>query len=62
MFANQRGSAGLGSIIGVAAVAALYLASAGLMLKTYREGGSPKGENVCQVACHPKVVKSGSRG
>ena len=62
MFTNQRGSAGLGSIIGVAALIALYLASAGLLWKSYREGGTRENSG-CQVACRPAaILKSPSHG
>jgi hypothetical protein len=63
MFANQRrGTAGLGSITGVALVALLWLISATVMLKTYREGGAvaaPSG--ACELVCrvHPTELKKG---
>lgn len=62
MFANQRGNAGLGSIIAVAVLGALYLASAGLLLKTYREGPDPAVTHGCQVVCRPSAVKSPTHG
>ena len=49
MFSSQRGNAGLFGILGVAALMALYLASAGLFLKAYREGGA-SAHSSCQVA------------
>ena len=60
MFANQRrGTAGLGSITGVALVALIWLLGASVMLKTYREGGSPSPQQVpssCQVVCQAGVT------
>lgn len=61
MFTNQRGSAGLGSIIGVAALVALYLASAGVLWKAYREGGTSVTSG-CQVACSQPILKTPARG
>ncbi len=61
MFTNQRGSAGLGSIIGVAALVALYLVSAGLLWKTYREGGTGATSSG-QVAHSQPIQKSPTRG
>lgn len=60
MFANQRrGSAGLGSITGVALVALLWLIGATLMLKTYREGGASALRQLpssCEVVCQAPMT------
>lgn len=60
MFANQRrGTAGLGSITGVALVALIWLLGATVMLKTYREGGSTASQQApssCQVVCQAAVT------
>jgi hypothetical protein len=40
MFVNQRGSAGLGNLIAVAGLVALYLLTAGLLWQSYRQGGT----------------------
>lgn len=60
MFANQRrGTAGLGSITGVALVAILWAVGATLMLKTYREGGASAVQqqlpSSCEVVCQVPV-------
>ncbi len=55
MFANQRrGTAGLGSLAGVAAVLVAWLIGTGVMLKTYREGGASllPANGTCQVVCN----------
>jgi hypothetical protein len=63
MFANvQRGDSGLSNIIAVAALLVLYVASAGLMWKSYREGGKQAGEPGCHIACMSLAKKSASRG
>ena len=62
MFANQRGNAGLGNIIAVAALVGLYLATAGMMWKSYREGGTGASGARCEVACRQVVAKSPSHG
>jgi len=53
MFANQRGSAGLGSIVGVALVMLLSILGTGLMVKVYRDGNGTQhwGNGSCQVVC-----------
>jgi hypothetical protein len=53
MFKNQRGTAGLGSIVGVAVVMALSILGTGLMVKVYRDGGASQlpGNGTCQVVC-----------
>ena len=61
MFTNQRGSAGLVSIITVAAVAALHLASVAMCWKAYREGGTSGSSSVCTIACRGNQ-KSPSHG
>lgn len=55
MFANQRGSSGLGGIVAVALLIAMYLGSAGVMFKAYREGGASNHVNApdCQLVCRP---------
>lgn len=63
MFANQRrGTAGLGSIGGVAAVLVAWLITTGVMVKTYSEGGSlpsmPDG-STCKLVCQPGVKVKG---
>ncbi|MFT3714269.1 MAG: hypothetical protein QM817_41935 [Archangium sp.] len=60
MFANQRGSAGIGSIMGVALVMALSLFGTIMLVKVYREGGASQlPENGrCQVVCAQGVVKA----
>lgn len=58
---NQRGTAGLGTIIGIAALIALYFAGAGLLWKTYREGGNATGTD-CQLVCHQPVMKTSTNG
>lgn len=54
MFANQRrGTVGLGSITAVAAIMAAWIIGTGVMVKSYREGGTshlPAG-STCQVVC-----------
>ena len=60
MFANQRrGTAGLGSIAAVAAVLVGWLIGAGVMLKSYREGGASvlPANGTCQVVCPGVHVK-----
>ncbi len=60
MFANQRrGTAGLGSIAGVAAVLVAWLIGTGVMLETYRQGGASllPANGTCQVVCPGKHVK-----
>ncbi len=61
MFTNQRGNAGLAGIIGVGVLMAMYLASAGLLVKAYREGGTADTSSGCQVTCR-QTQKSASRG
>lgn len=62
MFANQRrGTAGLGSISGVALVMVAWLISTGVMVKVYRDGGVsgaslPNNSN-CELVCQVPVVK-----
>jgi hypothetical protein len=60
MFSNQRrGTVGLGGLAAVALVLLGFLASAGLLAKTYREGGldpHPACEVVCREA-RPAVVQ-----
>jgi hypothetical protein len=54
MFSNQRGSAGFGSIVGVALVMALSILGTGLMVKVYRDGGASQlrdANPTCRVVC-----------
>lgn len=59
MFANQRGTTGLGSILGVALVMALSLFGTAMMVKVYRDGGASQlPENSCTVVCPPGASKA----
>jgi hypothetical protein len=61
MFANQRGTAGFGSIVGVALVMALSLFGTIMLLKVYREGGASQlpDNGTCQVVCANGVKARG---
>jgi hypothetical protein len=52
MFANQRSSRdGLWPLLAVAMVLSGWLISAGLMLKSYRDGGALELRNQCELVC-----------
>ena len=54
MFRNERrrGATGLGGIIAVALIVAAYLATAGLMVKSFTDGGETAGVNAkCVLVC-----------
>ena len=54
MFRNaRRGSSGLGALVAVAVIIAGYLGTAGLMWKSYRDGGTADTVQVerCELAC-----------
>lgn len=58
MFANQRGTTGLGSIMGVAVVMALSLFGTAMMVKVYRDGGASQlPSNTCTVVCPQGAAK-----
>lgn len=62
MFANQRrGTAGLGSLTGVALVLVAWLISTGVMIKVYQEGGTSTGwlapDSNCELVCQVPAVK-----
>lgn len=51
MFRNQRhGASGLGAILGVTLVLAGFLATTGLLIKSYREGGQLT-QTGCELVC-----------
>lgn len=53
MFASQRKESGFISIGAVGVVLVAWLIGAGVMLKTYREGGASRfpADSTCQVVC-----------
>lgn len=52
MFQNsRRGNTGLASIIAVALVLLAWVASAGVLVKVYREGASSPTAAACEVVC-----------
>lgn len=61
MFANQRrGSAGLGAIVGVGLVLLGWLASTGLLVKVYSDGGLTRGGAPCEVVCRSPETSAGN--
>lgn len=61
MFKNvRRGATGLGALVTVAAVIAMYFAAVGVMWVSWRDGGaSPAGD--CALVC-AKVAAAASHG
>lgn len=59
MFKNQRGSIGVGSIVGVALVMAMAIFGTSMMVKVYRDGGDSQrfSGSSCQVVCDGNSVK-----
>lgn len=53
MFATQRSESGFTSIGAVGVILVAWLIGAGVMLKTYREGGASRfpADSTCQVVC-----------
>ena len=64
MFRNTRGSSGIGALVAVAVIIASYLTTAGLMWKSYRDGGATEADAArCELVCaHAGQPETPSKG